>query len=242
MITSNLPQQEAHVWFMVPESIRDPQTLGKFLRLLSDDELQQYQRYYFAQDSHRYLVSHAVVRMVLSKYLDIAPAEWLFKRSPRGRPEIANPTTAALRFNLTHTAGLAACVVTLADDCGIDAERITGRHNPIGVAKRMFSESETKELERLEGRAYLEHFFTRWTLREAYVKARGIGISFPTRKLTFTVNKDNFVEVSFHPDIEDRRDNWHFELLKPTAEHIAAIAIRRNGDIDKKIITHFIDL
>ena len=106
----------------------------------------------------------------------------------------------------------------------------------------MFSEAETRELEQLEGQAYLEHFFNRWTLREAYVKARGIGISFPTRKLTFTVNKDNFVEVSFHPDIEERRDNWHFELLKPTAEHIAAIAIRRrSGDIDKKIVTRFIE-
>ena len=242
MITPIFPPQEAHVWFVVPESITDQQTLDRFLKLLSDDELQQYQRYYFAEDSHRYLVSHAVVRTVLSKYLDIAPADWLFKRSPRGRPEIANPAAPALRFNLTHTAGLAACVVTLADDCGIDAERISERHNPVGVAKRMFSDAESKELEQLEGQAYLEHFFTRWTLREAYVKARGIGISFPTRKLTFTVNRENSVAVSFHPDIEDRRENWQFQLLKPTAEHVAAIAIRRSSETDKTVVARFIDL
>jgi len=234
--------QETHAWFTIPESVQDDGILQRLNAILSEEELSRYRRFHFPADRHRYLVSHALVRETLSKYIDIPPADWCFSHGEHGRPEIANPATPALRFNLTHTAGLAACVVTLSDDCGIDAEQIAERHNPAGVAKRMFSEAETRELEQLEGQAYLEHFFNRWTLREAYVKARGIGISFPTRKLTFTVNKDNFVEVSFHPDIEERRDNWHFELLKPTAEHIAAIAIRRNGDIDKKIITRFIDL
>jgi len=234
--------REAHAWFIVPEAVQDPSTLETCLSLLCEQELEQYRRFHFAEDRHRYLVSHALLRNVLSRYVDLDAAEWRFSRSEHGKPEIANPGIPALQFNLTHTAGLAGCVVSFSDACGIDAEKIAKRHNPVGVAKRMFSEAETKELGQLEGQAYLEHFFNRWTLREAYVKALGIGISFPTRKLTFTVNKDNFVEVSFHPDIEERRDNWHFELLKPTAEHIAAIAIRRNGDIDKKIITRFIDL
>ena len=234
--------REIHVWFAHPEHATNPARLDQYRAILSTQETTRYRRFHFPADRHRYLVSHALVRETLSKYIDIPPADWCFSHGEHGRPEIANPATPALRFNLTHTAGLAACVVTLSDDCGIDAEQIAERHNPVGVAKRMFSEAETRELEQLEGQAYLEHFFTRWTLREAYVKALGIGISFPTRKLTFTVNKDNIVEVSFHPDIEDQRDNWHFELLKPTAEHIAAIAIRRNGEVDKKIVTRFIDL
>jgi len=234
--------RETHAWFMVPEAVQDPSTLETCLSLLCEQELEQYRRFHFAEDRQRYLVSHALLRNVLSRYVDLDPAEWRFSRSEHGKPEIANPGIPALQFNLTHTAGLAGCVVSFSDACGIDAEKIAKRHNPVGVAKRMFSEAETRELEQLEGQAYLEHFFTRWTLREAYVKALGIGISFPTRKLTFTVNKDNFVEVSFHPDIEERRDNWHFELLKPTAEHIAAIAIRRNGGIDKNIVIRFIDL
>ena len=234
--------REIHVWFAHPEHATNSARLDQYRSILSTQETTRYRRFHFPADRHRYLVSHALVRETLSKYIDIPPADWCFSHGEHGRPEIANPATPALRFNLTHTAGLAACVVTLSDDCGIDAEQIAERHNPVGVAKRMFSEAETRELEQLEGQAYLEHFFTRWTLREAYVKALGIGISFPTRKLTFTVNKDNIVEVSFHPDIEDQRDNWHFELLKPTAEHIAAIAIRRNGEVDKKIVTRFIDL
>jgi len=234
--------QEAHVWFTIPESVQDDGTLQRLSAILSAEELGRYRRFHFPEDRHRYLVSHALVRETLSKYIDISPADWCFSHSEHGRPEVANADIPPLRFNLTHTDGLVCCIVTLDDDCGVDTEKITARHAMPGVAKRMFSEAEHRELRRLEGREHLEYFFTRWTLREAYVKARGIGISFPTRKLTFTLEKNNAVEVSFHPDIEDRRDNWHFELLKLTGEHIAAIAIRRrSGEIDKKIVTRFIE-
>jgi 4'-phosphopantetheinyl transferase len=94
----------------------------------------------------------------------------------------------------------------------------------------------------LEGQESLEYFFTRWTLRESYVKALGIGISFPTRKLTFSVNRENSVEISLHPELEDQRINWQFQLFKPTAEHIVATAIRRNSEMDKRIVTRFITL
>ena len=233
---------EAHAWFLEPRSVRRPVTLERLQSTLSSTELSQYRRYAFPEHAHLYLVAHGLLRQVLSCYTDVAPADWLFERTAHGRPEIANPGAPPLRFNLTHTAGLVACVVTLVDDCGIDAEQITSRHNPSGVAKRMFSEIETRALERLQGEAYLEHFFSRWTLREAYVKARGIGISFPTRKLTFTVKRDNSAEVSFHPTIDDRRDNWHFQLFKPTGEHITAIALRRSSTVNKRIVTRFTDL
>ena len=235
-------ESEVHVWLVTPEAITDPERLAYYTAMLSPEERERHQRFHFAKDRHSFLVSHALVRETLSKYIDISPADWCFSHSEHGRPEVANADIPPLRFNLTHTDGLVCCIVTLDDDCGVDTEKITARHAMPGVAKRMFSEAEHRELRRLEGREHLEYFFTRWTLREAYVKARGIGISFPTRKLTFTLEKNNAVEVSFHPDIEDRRDNWHFELLKLTGEHIAAIAIRRrSGEIDKKIVTRFIE-
>jgi 4'-phosphopantetheinyl transferase len=236
------PHQEIHTWFTLPDLVTSPARLNQYRSMLSGAETDQYQRFHFPGDAHRYLIAHALVRTILSKYADIQPDCWTFSHGPHGRPEIKNQDIPALRFNLTHTENLVGCVVTLENDCGIDAEKISPRHNPLGIAKRMFSDTEFRELQQLEDVARLEYFFKRWTLREAYVKALGIGISFPTRKLTFTVDKDSSVEVSFHPDIEDRQDNWHFHLLKPTAEHIAAIAIRRNGGVDKKIVTRFIDL
>jgi 4'-phosphopantetheinyl transferase len=234
--------QEAHVWFSRPESVQDNEVLQDLTATLSNEELDKYRRLHFPADRHRYLVSHALVRKTLSRYIDRPPADWSFSHGEHGRPEIANPGTPPLRFNLTHTVGLVGCIVTRNDDCGIDAEKITTRHATSGIAERMFSETEYRELRRLEGQESLEYFFTRWTLRESYVKALGIGISFPTRKLTFSVNRENSVEISLHPELEDQRINWQFQLFKPTAEHIVATAIRRNSEMDKRIVTRFITL
>jgi len=235
--------RQAHVWLVSPESIDDRAVLERCRASLCSEELQQYRRFRFAQDQHRYLVSHALVRQVLSQYLPPAPADWRFVRNAHGRPEIAGAEDLpALRFNLTHTSGLAACLVTLDSDCGIDSEKIARRHRLGKVAGRMFSEAECKQLEALQGREFEEFFHERWTLREAYVKALGIGISFPTRKLCFEVRMETDIQVTFLEGIDDRNANWQFRLLRPTSEHIVAIALRRKGTDDKQIISRFFDL
>lgn len=234
--------REAHVWFTIPESVQDDGILQRLRAVLSGDELDKYRRFRFPEDRHRYLVSHALLRTALSEYIDIPPADWYFSRGEHGRPEIANPDIAPLRFNLTHTDGLVCCIVTLDDDCGIDAEKIAARRATPEIAKRMFSETEYRELQRLEGRERLEYFFTRWTLREAYVKARGTGIFFPTHKLTFTVTENRSVAVSFHPDIDNGKEElWNFKLLALSQAHITAIALNEATTVHKKIVTRRFD-
>jgi len=221
---------EAHVWAVRPESIQNRTTLDVCMDLLSDREREQCRRFRFPDDGHHYLVSHALVRNVLSKYADISPRDWVFSQAEHGRPEVANPGLPPIRFNLSHTKGLAACIVTLSHDCGIDVEKICDRHNPAGVAKRMFAKDEYEHMQRLSGHEQLEYFFTRWTLREAYVKARGIGISFPTHKLNFTIESDGDIKIDFDPDIQDDGRDWQFQLLPLSTGHVTAVGIRREGD------------
>ncbi|HEC12596.1 MAG TPA: 4'-phosphopantetheinyl transferase superfamily protein, partial [Acidiferrobacteraceae bacterium] len=221
----NQLQQEIHVWFARPNHASNPARLDQYRDILSAQETTRYRRFHFSTDSHHYLIAHALLRHALSKYTDIAPTDWTFSYGKHGRPEISNPNVPALRFNLTHTAGLVGCVVTLDNNCGIDAEAISDRHNPAGVAKRMFSVNECLEMQQLKGAAQLDYFFTRWTLREAYVKARGIGISFPTSKLQFRVDDEARVEVMFETGLHENEHDWCFHLLRPTPEHIAAIAV-----------------
>jgi len=133
------------------------------------------------------------------------------------------------------TAGLAACIVTLNDDCGIDAEQLRIRSNAQGVAERMFSALELKQLMRYEGRAFLEYFYECWTLRESYVKARGIGISFPTRQLTFN-REGSQISISFDAQINDSAGgHWHFQLIRPNSTHLIAITLRHSGKLNKRI-------
>jgi len=193
-------------------------------------------------DSHHYLVAHTLLRHALSRYVDIPPAGWTFSHGEHGRPEISNPAAAALRFNLTHTTGLVGCVITLDSDCGIDAEAVGDRHNPMGVARRMFSEPERLAMQQLEDAALLDYFYTRWTLREAYVKARGIGIAFPTRKLQFGLDDKENVTVKFDAGLQENACDWQFHLLRPTPDHIAAIAVRSGDRPEKKLLVRTLEL
>jgi len=237
-----LPGQEAHVWLVEPDSIRDNAVLANFRAILSTEERAQCDRFHFPADRHRYLVSHALVRKTLSTYINIPPADWCFSHGKHGRPEIANPGIPPLRFNLTHTDGLVCFIVTMDDDCGIDVEKISARHNPVAVAARMFSPAENAELTRLQGSEQLEYFYSLWTLREAYVKARGIGLSFPTCKLRFRIRHEADIDIEFDESIDDDRKNWMVHLWRPGPEHIAAVAIARQHDVRKQLIVRQLEL
>lgn len=234
-------QQESHIWYVVPETIRSISNIEWCRSVLSEREHKRCKRLIFEKDRHRYLISHALVRQTLSRYINLEPPEWKFNTGERGKPEIANPIDLPLRFNLTHTQGLAACIVNLTTDCGIDAELISNRHNPRRVARRMFSAEEQHDLHRLEGQAQMEYFFERWTLREAYVKALGVGISFPVRKLCFDVQTGSDIHIHFQPDIEDHPADWQFRLFRPTQQHILSIALRNGSKPPRKIVINRIE-
>ena len=233
--SSQLLSREAHVWHVVPESVCDPAILQHFRDILNTEEREKLVRFVRPEDSHHYLVVHALVRSVLSYYTNIAPSDWCFTHGKHGRPEIHPDTGSRLRFNLTHTRGLVACVVTLDVDCGIDAELLCERSNPLGVAKRMFSPPELEALGQREGGDFLDYFYEHWTLREAYVKARGIGISFPTRRLCFNTEGKK-VSVEFDDTVDDCEKNWHFQLIRPNATHIVSLALRSNSDEHKDVV------
>ena len=223
-------RQEPHIWFFDPESVDDPAEVETFISVLSNDELEKYRKYHFPEDRHRYLVSHALVRHLLSRYADLRPHEWRFVRNRHGRPEIANPDLSTLRFNLTHTDGLVACIVTHSVRCGLDAERTCNRHNLLAVAKRMFSPSEYTQMAGLPAASQLRFFFQHWTLREAYVKACGTGLWLSTGELSFSVTGAGSILVDFGPALADDNQGWLFQLLYPTENHIAATAIQCHPD------------
>lgn len=237
---TDILQDEAHVWLIEPESIRDPSVLKYIRSILDSNERKRLDRFHFPDDGHSYLVSHALLRSVLSQYANVSPSDWRFGQGQHGRPEIIPDNLTRLRFNLTHTAGLAACIVTFDDDCGIDAEKIRNRRDPLGIAKRMFSAPELDQLIQCDGQAFLEYFYEHWTLREAYVKARGIGISFPTRELRFRV-EDQGTRINLDNMIEERESNWNFKLMRPHPAHIVAVALRNTTGADKRIRIHNFD-
>lgn len=225
----DLPDDEAHVWYQEVSTTNDANSERQDVALLSADEQTRHARFRFDRDRQLYLTSHVFLRRTLSKYAALEPSTWQFIVTERGRPEISNPMPCRLRFNLTHTRGLCACVVTRTLDCGVDAESIAQRRNLSGVAARMFSPAEAKALEALNGETYLHRFYWSWTLREAYVKARGIGIGFPTRSLRFIADDAQGVSLAANAETEPNPEHWHFHSLQPTNAHLLSVAVRTDN-------------
>src|SRR5262249_28670043 len=153
-----------------------------------------------------------------------------FAADTHGKPFVQAPTTPPpLRFNLSHTDGLVACVVARGLDVGVDVEDVGRRCDVLGLARSCFAADEVAHLERLPAAARPDAFFDFWTLKEAYVKARGLGLALPLKEFAFELRDDGQARARFTSAGEDPA-HWQFARLRPTVRHRLAVAVHRASD------------
>ena len=235
---------EAHLWLTRVASDKDPSLLSAWRDLLSEEERERQGTFLLEEARCQYLAAWALARTSLSRYADIEPQDWRFQRGKYGRPEIVSPSGAAadgspgaliaahgsppLRFNLSHSGGLVACLVTLGVDVGVDVESTQRDLDMVRLAARFFSPEEAGVVRSLAGPEQRERFFAYWTLKEAYLKACGRGLSIPLRQVSFRLAPDDTIGVHFDATLEEHDDDWQFEVLRPSRNHLLAAAIRRS--------------
>lgn len=225
-----ITSDEIHLWFAFPDEIEDESLLEQYRLLLSPDETERHQRFYFPKHRHQFLVAHALVRTMLSRFSGTAPEKLRFVKNRYGRPEIeAAEASPPIRFNLTHTDGLIACAVALNHDVGVDVEDMERKAITPGLAERFFSGPEVEDLSHLPKPEKQNRFFDYWTLKESYIKARGMGLSIPLEQFSFHLKDNKPLRISFDPRIEDDPDRWRFWLMRPTRRHKAALSVRSGG-------------
>lgn len=219
-----LPPDEVHVWIAEPEKITEPRLLERYLALLDSSERDRRLRFHFERHRQQFLVSHAMVRLCLSRYAPVRPEAWSFTLNAHGRPDVAGHR---LRFNLSHTDGMAICAVALDVEVGADVEDTQRRGETVELADRFFAPAEAAALRALPVERQRERFFELWTLKEAYIKARGMGLYLPLEQFAFELRPGEPPRISFDPRMEDRPASWQFFQLQPSERHKAALAVRR---------------
>jgi 4'-phosphopantetheinyl transferase len=234
-----LSPHDIHLYFVFFDEIRDDSLLIEYRALLNDEERAQELRFHFAHDRHRYLVTRAAVRTVLSRYSTVPPQQWRFRVNAYGRPEIGNddPATRGISFNLSHTRSLIVLGITRDHALGVDTENIRTRPAPVEVANSHFSPAEAAALLALPKRMQHERFFHYWTLKEAYIKARGMGLSIPLDQFSFRFPQDRHLGISFDPRLNDKPSRWRFWQLQVAADYLVAVCVERSGDADQQIVT-----
>jgi 4'-phosphopantetheinyl transferase len=133
-----------------------------------------------------------------------------------------------MRFNLSHTSGMVACAVIRELDIGVDVENAARRLRHRELAERFFGEAEVEAFRALTPEVRARRFLELWTLKEAYLKARGCGISIPLRSFQFQLSDSEPPRIRFDPARAcGDAASWQFALYQPTRIHTLAVAICR---------------
>ena len=235
--SATLGTDEVHVWLAEPDAIRTPHLLREYQVLMNDAERRKRGRYRFEKHRHECLVTRALVRTTLSRYCpEVVPAAWQFVEVGNGRPEPAPwSTQLPLRFNLSHTDGLIACAVTLNRAIGVDVESLERRGETVAIAERYFAPSEVRALHAQPTERQRERFFGYWTLKESYIKARGLGLAIPLEQFAFGLDGPGPIRISFDPRLADDPDVWQFALERPTPRHMLALGVERGKGPDLEV-------
>lgn len=227
-----LQQNDIHLWMLNPKHIVATPAL---LSLLSKTEQEKVDRYRLDKAKHTAIITRVFIRLLLSQYADLPPQQWVFSTTELGKPEVQNAPI-PLRFNLSHNDELIICALCLNKDIGCDIENLSRKINVEAIAKRFFSASEYPLI-----KAKPTRFFEYWTLKEAFVKATGLGISQGLDTFSFEIHpqqqeesNDN-ISLTFHEQCKEKNpENWYHRLLFPDNKHCIALSVNNKKQTDTK--------
>ncbi|MGA9725757.1 MAG: 4'-phosphopantetheinyl transferase superfamily protein [Candidatus Binatus sp.] len=228
-----LNRDELHVWLASMEI--GPQRMGELERTLSADEIVRAGRFYFQRDRRRFVGRRGILRAILANYLETTPAALRFLYNEFGKPRLDDSQDARnLSFNLSHSGELVLIAVAIDRDIGVDIEFIDNTVLSEEVAKRFFSANEIAALEALPQSLRSAGFFKSWARKEAYIKARGMGLSIPLD--SFDVSSI-YGETAAMVRTRNPSDmsNWKIESLNVHLHYAAAVAAAgRNWSVAQK--------
>jgi 4'-phosphopantetheinyl transferase len=215
-----------HLWLAAPDEVAAAGRLDACAALLSDDERRRFARLLRPEHRAERIVARALARLTLARHVPASPSDLRFVTSPHGRPSLAPACDAGdLDFNVSHTAGLVACAIARGRAIGVDVEDTTRRTRLMPVAERFFAPPEVDALVAAPPAARRALFFAFWTLKESYIKARGLGLAIPLARFWFRLG-DADVDLTCDPSLADLASTWHFARPPTTPRHAAAVAMR----------------
>ena len=219
------------LWCTYISEIGDDALWPRYEALLSADERERQGRFRFPGDQRRYLVTRALVRTALSRYAPVRPQDWAFAAGPHGRPQLsAPPARPALEFNISHSADLVMLGVTSGRALGIDVESVEAREAGVDGLDRYFAPEESAALLSLPPAARRRRFFELWTLKESYIKARGMGLAIALDAFRFEPRGERGLTLHMRPQLGDSPQCWRLWQLDLRSGYVAAVCAARGGE------------
>ena len=220
-----LGPKDIHVWRASLNPA--PAIVDRLRQLLSADENARASRFHFERDRQHFIVARGCLRMLISRYLEVFPAEIQFSYAVNGKPQLrtSNAQTVGFHFNLAHSGGIELYAFTRVGEVGVDVELIRPEFTGDDIARRFFSPTEVACLNELPVESRPEAFFNCWTRKEAFIKAIGIGLSLPLNEFDVTLSPAVPAELLRTRWDESEAARWSLKAIDVGSDYAAAVAV-----------------
>jgi len=221
---SELHPGVVHLWQLPLHA--SAKEVSAYYRLLSSEEQERALRFRVDRPRTEFVLTRGTLRTLLAQYLGSTPQEVQFRYELRGKPALEGES--GLCFNVSHTDGLALMAFVMRRTIGIDVENMGREVDAQRLAERFFSAREVKALKRLNREELRAAFFRCWTRKEAYIKAKGDGLSLPLHEFDVSIMRNETdALLATRPDPAES-DRWMVCDVPVGPGYTAALAVRKD--------------
>ena len=223
-----LAENEVHIWRASLHA--EKSVLSTLQRLLSDEEVTKAKQFYFEKDRQHFIIAHGILRTLLSRYLNIPPSLLSFNYNAYGKPALSSPFCERyLHFNLSHSHDMALYAFAYTRQIGVDIEYMRSDFNYEELARHSFSAREQATLSALPQALKQQAFFNCWTRKEAYIKARGTGLSLPLDLFDVSLQPGEPAMLLASREDPQETTRWSLQEFFPAPSYAGAVAVEGSG-------------
>jgi 4'-phosphopantetheinyl transferase len=217
-----------NLFYTHPEDLQLQMISDHCEHTLSEEELARSKVFPFEKNRREYLATRLLVRRALSHYHPLPPQSWKFQTNRFGKP--ATDPHCGLHFNVSNTSKLIVCLIGNDIELGIDIEPLDRAADVSPLAPEIFSSKELAQLEKLPDSEKSDRALSLWTLKESYIKARGLGLSLPLKKFSFVFEQSNKFHLETDSSLHDDPTNWQSCIFN-LADHRCALTVGSRLDL-----------
>jgi len=222
---------EVRVYHARPADVwTSPDARSRAFAWLTPAERARHDRYRHDADRDMFLLGRAMARGLVGAALGVAPTAWAWRDGTRGRPEV-DAAACALSFNLAHSGGVVVCALTRDAEVGVDVEDRARAALDRQLVARYCSPAERAGIDAFGDAGWQDQFLKHWTLKEAYLKARGLGIAVPLADLSFRIDHGG-IRLTFERTLGGSDGQWAFALEPLGDRHYVATAVSTRDGVE----------